>query len=337
VASAAATGDRRRLSSDAAAEAVASAGGGRAVRVKPLPSRGAAFLVETEERCFFVKAPAEDGVEARACALAHTVRVRGGEPVAPALLDDGGVQIVLEGLAGWSSLDELFERGTSRELELAAAAGFALARLHAAPVPELPEAPAPLACVDELDPDEAAALPGESLELIAELQSTPRLLGELDELRRRPAARTFVHGDVKLDNILAPDDGRAVVRFVDWERAGAGDPALDLGALAGDYLFRWLRSVEPARGRPLLEWLAGARVPRTRAAAAVSAALDGYEGGGGVVDEVAVTQFAGLHLLGRAQAWIDVYGEYSARAHVLVHVGRRLVLEPERAARGLAT
>jgi len=51
-------------------------------------------------------------------------------------------------------------------------------------------------------------------------------------LTRQPAARTIVHGDLRIDNILfAPDSGRCWL--VDWQTLGRGSGASDLAYLIG--------------------------------------------------------------------------------------------------------
>ena len=51
-------------------------------------------------------------------------------------------------------------------------------------------------------------------------------------LAREPAARTIVHGDLRIDNILfAPDSGRCWL--VDWQTLGRGSGATDLAYLVG--------------------------------------------------------------------------------------------------------
>ena len=59
------------------------------------------------------------------------------------------------------------------------------------------------------------------------------IVAQLDAyLTRQPAARTIVHGDLRIDNILfAPDDARCWL--VDWQTLGRGSGAADLAYLVG--------------------------------------------------------------------------------------------------------
>ncbi|WP_432768286.1 MAG: phosphotransferase [Sphingopyxis sp.] len=60
-----------------------------------------------------------------------------------------------------------------------------------------------------------------------------RIVAQLDAyLGREPAARTIVHGDLRIDNILfAPDGARCWL--VDWQTLGRGSGATDLAYLIG--------------------------------------------------------------------------------------------------------
>jgi aminoglycoside phosphotransferase (APT) family kinase protein len=189
--------------------------------------------------------------------------VHAGTALVPRVVHAGGSPpfLALERLDGWRSLDELFTLAPEHDEALARALGAALAEVHRAPLPAgLPHAFPRIPELDDLDPAAAAALPGEMLVLVAELQSSAGLAEALAALAARPHEPAFVHGDAKLDNVLAAPD-RPAVRLVDWELGGSGDPAWDVGSACGDYLFRWLRSARLAAGRTLRSWLEGATVP----------------------------------------------------------------------------
>ncbi|MGQ3101636.1 MAG: phosphotransferase family protein [Sphingopyxis solisilvae] len=59
------------------------------------------------------------------------------------------------------------------------------------------------------------------------------MVAKLDAyLTREPAARTIVHGDLRIDNILFAPDGKACW-LVDWQTLGRGSGAADLAYLVG--------------------------------------------------------------------------------------------------------
>ncbi|HTW97806.1 MAG TPA: aminoglycoside phosphotransferase family protein [Acidimicrobiales bacterium] len=317
-----------------AARLVVRLGLGPVVSTQLRPGRRPAVVVRTHQGGWLVRVDSADrAAEVRSAELAAMLP----EPIAPGLVADGqSGALVSEWLDGWETLHDRFDRAAPDEIAVAAAVGAALARLHGILAPEdLAAAPGLLVGFGEPELLAAADLPGDSLSFVAELQSTPGLIEAINELTAPASAPRVIHGDIKLDNVLAPCVGRPDVRLVDWELSGAGDPMRDLGFLAGDYLFRWLQTAEPRRGAGLAEWFAATTVPRQRVVSAVAASTAGYTGGGGELDTVGLARYAGLFLLGRAFAWIEVAAAYSARVHLLVQAGRRLVLQPESAGRAL--
>ena len=95
-----------------------------------------------------------------------------------------------------------------------------------------------------------------SIELIRTAQADARVTSGLDELRDGWRNETLVHRDVKWANCVAYDPrggARATqIKLVDWEMAGWGDPAFDVGSAFNDFLGycergqRPLSSVQPA-------------------------------------------------------------------------------------------
>jgi Ser/Thr protein kinase RdoA (MazF antagonist) len=103
-------------------------------------------------------------------------------------------------------------------------------------------------------------------DLVARLQASPTLSQRLEELREAGTDGALVHGDLRWDNCLAvPAPGsprRTRVLVVDWELAGSGAAAFDVGTVLAEYLRMWVGSIpiveprEPARlvaraGHPL--------------------------------------------------------------------------------------
>ena len=95
-----------------------------------------------------------------------------------------------------------------------------------------------------------------SIELIRTVQADERVTTGLDELRDGWHSETLVHRDVKWANCIAFEPrggGRPTqIKLVDWEMAGWGDPAFDVGSAFNDFLGycerrqRPLSSVQPA-------------------------------------------------------------------------------------------
>lgn len=64
-------------------------------------------------------------------------------------------------------------------------------------------------------------------------RAPPDLAGVLRSLADRWRVETLVHGDLRPDNVIVDEDREA---FIDWETAGQGDPAWDLGSLLSGIL-----------------------------------------------------------------------------------------------------
>lgn len=79
--------------------------------------------------------------------------------------------------------------------------------------------------------------PGPMGRLIPQLAGLPDLVEAAAEASR--AGRLcLVHHDLKWDNVVLSDSASAEPVILDWELAGAGDPAWDLGCLIAEHLLR---------------------------------------------------------------------------------------------------
>jgi Ser/Thr protein kinase RdoA (MazF antagonist) len=103
-------------------------------------------------------------------------------------------------------------------------------------------------------------------DLVARVQASKALCNRLEELREVGFDGVLVHGDLRWDNCLAVAAGgsrrRTRLLLVDWELAGDGPAAFDVGTVVAEYLRAWLESIpivdpgEPGRlvaqaGHPL--------------------------------------------------------------------------------------
>lgn len=86
-----------------------------------------------------------------------------------------------------------------------------------------------------------------NLSLFKTIQAYPAFRQHLGELKDSWSDESFVHGDFKWDNCIAfagEGSSRATrLRIVDWEFAGTGDRAWDVGSVFSDYLTTWLMSI----------------------------------------------------------------------------------------------
>lgn len=137
-----------------------------------------------------------------------------------------------------------------------AAVGAALARIHRLP-------PAPLPAGNSRP--QALEVAGQAVAaLVPDLGDRARRLAAVvgASLASLPPACTTVHGDFSADQVILAAGGPEVV---DFDRAGAGDPAADVGSFAADLD----RAEAEGRLRP------------GRAASAVAELLDGHRRAGG--------------------------------------------------------
>lgn len=78
------------------------------------------------------------------------------------------------------------------------------------------------------------------------IQQDSFLCQQLDDLRLQWKGESLVHGDVKLVNFIAINEGEEeLIKLVDWEIVNIGDPLWDVAGLIQSYLFAWVTSLTP--------------------------------------------------------------------------------------------
>lgn len=125
--------------------------------------------------------------------------------------------------------------------------GALVARIHSVPAPEwrqFPQRGMQLCTHGSVSPAEFLARPGSFADYLRRVQ--PRISGQVRDLRERWQPSAVVHGDLAAQNILVatPPLGPPMV-VTDWELAGVGDPARDLGTLMGSVLWAVLVAGNP--------------------------------------------------------------------------------------------
>jgi aminoglycoside phosphotransferase (APT) family kinase protein len=171
--------------------------------------------------------------------------------------------LTLEALGGGKDLAAHHARTARFSRAIGTQLGAALAALHALRprAPSRTQAPWVLRLAHPWL-QAVSELSAANIQLVRLLQGTPHFAESLDELEGDFASEAFVHNDVKLENILVARAGRrARPVIVDWEMAGEGDPAWDLGGLFGSYLGLWLASIPITGDTPPDQWPGLARHP----------------------------------------------------------------------------
>lgn len=137
-----------------------------------------------------------------------------------------------------------------------------LARLHrihqcsADPVPASARSPFPT--MDPVDVRLWEDSTPAARELIRRVQSSPGLSDALRLAAESPGTTAFIHGDLKVDNVLLVQDQ---LRVVDWECSGIGPAEWDVGALIASWLLAASDRVAAVlAGTPALDGLTPAQV-----------------------------------------------------------------------------
>ena len=101
-----------------------------------------------------------------------------------------------------------------------------------------------------------------SIQVIQIIQRYPEFCRLLDQLRHGWRAEAIIHSDLKWDNCLVSGTaGNRMLRIVDWELAGVGDAAWDVGSIFSAYLSFWLLFVPIAASMEPMDSLRVARFP----------------------------------------------------------------------------
>ncbi|WP_405671223.1 class V lanthionine synthetase subunit LxmK [Streptomyces sp. NBC_01530] len=234
--------------------------------------------------------------------------------------------------------------------ELSRQVGEVLARLHdldpahrtdVTDVLDDPHSLPPVAELEALPLRAYLSATGASLQAWGLLQRDAPLVGALRALRDSEAgvARVPGHGDFRLDQLLVRD---GTVHVTDWEEFRLMDPARDVGAWAGEWLYRAVLRIPVTGGEddgtfgPTLshdEILQRGQREIARVLPLVGAFWDGYRAHRPTPDPalpVRATAYAGWHLIDRLLASTRESARLSAIVRAAAGIGRTALLDPER-------
>ncbi|KOU31800.1 MULTISPECIES: class V lanthionine synthetase subunit LxmK [Streptomyces] len=172
------------------------------------------------------------------------------------------------------------------------------------------------------------------------LQGDPVLIAALERLRdmERSSPRVPSHCDFRVDQLLVHPDA---IYVADWEEFRLADPARDVGAFAGEWIYRSVLDVVTNRGDDVfidVEFTHELIIQRgvekmQRLLPLVAEFWQGYRAVRPQVDDglaVRATAFAGWHLLDRLVAGALSSSRLTGIQRAAAGVGRAAVVNPEK-------
>jgi hypothetical protein len=184
-------------------------------------------------------------------------------------------------------------------------------------------------------------IPLECLQFFRLYQRFPNLSAAIIELGNSIAPSCVVHHDLKVNNILLDLDwqqpGSTIIRLIDWERAGWGDPAFDLGSLLGSYLEIWLDGLMISNNLSINESLQLAATPLELLQPSLFNLVDAYLE---LFPTISILrpeflnrsiQFAGLALIQRVESTLYEDRIFDNRGIVIMQVAKQLICTPQAA------
>ena len=188
------------------------------------------------------------------------------------------------------------------------------------------------------DLDQFEALSLANRQLLRLLQGSGTFQEPLEALGQRVAMKTFIHGDLRLANVLlAVDgtDGDPQIWLIDWEAAGRGDPYRDLGAIVADLLTRWATSMSYRSGDPA-GMVAGAQIPLAAVRSFTRHMLAAYDTGRGIAtDRELVVGYTGVSLVTNALTMGDHTSTLMGHQVLLLQLAEHCLSTPADVARNL--
>jgi aminoglycoside phosphotransferase (APT) family kinase protein len=174
-------------------------------------------------------------------------------------------------------------------------------------------------------------------DLVARLQASQGLCDRLHELCDSPAEDVLVHGDLRWENCLAVAapgaQRRTRVLLVDWELAGPGPAAYDVGAVLAEYLASWVGSIPIVEPGDPGRLAARARHPLRRLQPAMQSLWSAYRTAGARREPLRrVVELAAVWLLQTAVERAQGLVRPTAHVVTLVQLADNMLRSPDDAA-----
>ena len=200
--------------------------------------------------------------------------------------------------------------------------------------------------LERISPEVFGQVPRDGLKFFALYQRYDSLGQAIARLRDACEPCCLTHNDLKLNNILllqnweqaisqAEPSSDSLVRVIDWERSGWGDPAFDLGMLIASYLQLWLLSLIAGKDMTIEESLRLATTPLSALQPSIAAlAMAYFEEFPEILERrpnflTRVVQFSGLALIQTIQAMLQHQKSFGNQGICLLQVAKALLCRPE--------
>ena len=252
--------------------------------------------------------------------------------------------LILELIQDAETLREQQQRLGRVSSHAAKLAADALAALHRASLTSLEKPETLRASVLSLHQPSLASYRNVSrggLQLVEIIQKQKGLVEGLDQLRDEWQPSGFIHGDIRAENFLIPvplGRGKRPVKIVDFEFAGTGDAAWDVGSAFAEYLSFWLFSFPLMTASQLDRFIQLAACPLDKIQPSLRSfwtqyarcmALDDAKSGQFLLRAV---KFSALRLILMAYEMAPALSSVNTYVLSLVQVGMNILAQPEKAA-----
>ncbi len=257
-------------------------------------------------------------------------------------------------LSEYVELERFYQHSSIFPAEIASAIGTTLAGLHRATFNKreyrdfMSTAPAgqfrynfynPVQGLPSINPETFGIIPTEALQFYLLYQRYETLESAIADLAYQWQPCCLTHNDLQLNNILVHSRyqqlDNCLIRLIDWEACGWGDPAFDLGTLLASYLRIWLSSLIVDPTLELEESLNLAMIPLEVLQPSILALIRSYlESFPSILEYhhdfiVRVIKFAGLALIQQIPNIIQCQKSFDNRDLCQIEIAKSLLTIPE--------
>ncbi|WP_414530587.1 phosphotransferase [Nodularia chucula] len=193
--------------------------------------------------------------------------------------------------------------------------------------------------LERVEPEIFGLVPSDGLKFFALYQRYDSLGQAIAELGKALTPSCLTHNDLKLNNILVQkdwqDSSKNLIRLIDWERSGWGDPAFDLGTLISSYVQVWLGSMVISNSLSIEESLKLAMTPLELLHPSIGKLTQAYLNTFPEILEYRpdflkrVVQFTGFSLIQQIRAMIQYQKSFGNMGIAMLQVAKTLLSRPE--------